>query len=70
MYFTRNELKQGWESFISGLHEDNQTTCWILLFRRMDSVDDDMEEEEVDGFDFELPTPALGTLHVPQVTLV
>jgi hypothetical protein len=36
----------------------------------MNSVDDDddiLEEEEVDGFDFELPTPALGTLYVPQI---
>jgi hypothetical protein len=63
-----NELKQGWENFISGLHEDNHVTCWIPQFRRMDSLDDDMlEEEEEDGFDFELPTPALGTILVPQV---
>ena len=65
-----NELKEGWENFISGLHEDNQTTCWIPQFRRchMDSLDDDMlEEEEEDGFDFELPTPALGTILVPPV---
>lgn len=65
-----NKLKRGWESFISGLHEDNQTTCWIPQFRRMNSVEEDddiLEEEEVDGFDFELPTPALGTLYVPQI---
>ena len=65
-----NKLKRGWESFISGLHEDNQTTCWIPQFRRMNSVEEDddiLEVEEVDGFDFELPTPALGTLYVPQI---